>query len=439
MSEDLRYYFFDNEAEPDPPVSSEEGWKQMEQMLDLHMPEKRRRIIAYWPYAAAASLLIAFATFFFYTNHQSKQTELVNTTVQDHPGNDANEQAQTAATNNHKSTTPAEQSLTRQEPVSVSGSDIKYADQAYTNKSLGSPVYTSNTQHQQLTGSNTNNNNAAAKEELTLLAQSNTSAGIESGLSNNTSSENNSKANSPTTQNNNKNKTLPGLEDQSTPSLIKPKRENRTGTWNFAAGVGVNMATAGNTQALQPYPTVETKYNINNRLYLLAGIAPYAPTTSAASGVDKSTVVNDLARNVSRYDERTTYSRVNYLDIPLMAGVNLTKHLSLQGGVQLSYMLNSKSEKAYETYDLAYTMVDQSATMMVPIGPSFNTEPVIEKQTEVNVRKTDYRYVAGLQYTLKRTTIGLNYQQGLQPVLSGTNASSKKNNLVSLKVNFRLK
>lgn len=430
MSEDLRYYFFDNEAEPEPPVSSEEGWKQMEQLLDKHMPTKRRRIVAYWPYGVAASLLVAATIAMVYlksgNNHQPNTVARAQKTVSQQEQNSN----LTLQKENNQQTVEPENNISYSRLNNTS-------DNQYTLKSLGR-----NPSKNMIDYTATGVQQAIADNHQSIVTPGNaTNTTLPPATENATVNEGASTTNSVTasTANDNKSKkqVLPA-ENLPTPSLIKPARQHK-GDWNFSAGMGVNMAAAGNNQYLQPYPVAEAKYNISNRLFVSAGVAPYAPTTASASGVDKSTIVNDLARNVSHYDERTTYSRVNYLDVPLMAGVHITKNFSLQGGVQVSWMLNSKSQKTYETYDLMMNRVETTTTMQANIGPTFNPGAIVEKESEISVRKTDYRYVAGVQYSLKKATIGLQYQQGLQPVLYGANTSGKKNNLVSLKVNFRIK
>jgi uncharacterized protein (DUF927 family) len=64
MSEDLRYYFFDHEADEQPPISSEEGWKSMQQLLDKEMPvssKRRRRFVFSFVASIAGIILLATA------------------------------------------------------------------------------------------------------------------------------------------------------------------------------------------------------------------------------------------------------------------------------------------------------------------------------------------------------------------------------------------
>src|SRR5438552_13933213 len=59
MSEDLRYNFFDHEADEQPSISSEEGWKSMQQLLDKEMPvsSKRRRKYLFFIVASLAGII----------------------------------------------------------------------------------------------------------------------------------------------------------------------------------------------------------------------------------------------------------------------------------------------------------------------------------------------------------------------------------------------
>ena len=43
MSEDLRYYFLDGEHEDRPAIPADEGWNNMRQLLDKHLPQKNKK------------------------------------------------------------------------------------------------------------------------------------------------------------------------------------------------------------------------------------------------------------------------------------------------------------------------------------------------------------------------------------------------------------
>jgi len=197
--------------------------------------------------------------------------------------------------------------------------------------------------------------------------------------------------------------------------------------FNLLAGIGLN-AVVGPHQNLQPYPVAVARYNLNKRWYVAAGVAAYSPVASAISGVSKTVYVNDTVNNVQLYKETTTYNPLYYADIPVTAGIRISKKLAVQAGVQVSVLLNKRTNKTTASYGFrgtAATITPQPA--------------MVDRQTEtpIPLRNIDYRFVTGLRYTINKTVVGLDYQQALEPAGKGSGNSSNK--VIALSVVFKIK
>jgi hypothetical protein len=99
--------------------------------------------------------------------------------------------------------------------------------------------------------------------------------------------------------------------------------------WGLSAVLAINVVE-GKQQNLQPYPTAEVKYNLNFSFFIAAGLSLLSPKPGTVSGITKTVYVNDTVNNISLNNEVVSYDRLRYADIPLTAGVNVTKKLMFQ-------------------------------------------------------------------------------------------------------------
>ena len=215
--------------------------------------------------------------------------------------------------------------------------------------------------------------------------------------------------------------------------VSKPNEQMRPASlWQLNAGIGINADLHSN-QTLQPYPFAEAKLNINKRIYLAAGLAAWSPVSTTTTGISKTVYLNDTINNIRLYNEKTTFSRVRYADIPVSIGVNISKNFSVQTGLQISVLLNKKTKSDLEPYDY------QMNSVALPLrSPTYITAAPEQHDYDVQLRKIDYRFITGVKYQLKKTTVGLTYQHGLQTSGIG-NTSKNRNQVLALNVSFQIK
>jgi hypothetical protein len=71
------------------------------------------------------------------------------------------------------------------------------------------------------------------------------------------------------------------------------------------------------------------------------------------------------------------------------------------------------------------------------LQPNPSAAPVYNKNVEP--RKLDMRYVAGINYDMKKISLGLQYQAGVNSILKGDAVSNDKNKMITLKAAYRFK
>ncbi len=232
--------------------------------------------------------------------------------------------------------------------------------------------------------------------------------------------------------------TIPLLKDytdtDSTKVSIKVSNSHKKRTWNLSAGLSMN-GMIGQQQNFWPYPVVVLRYNVSNKYFLSLGLAAGSHVSTQNRAVKKTVYVNDLVNNVQFYNAVNHYHDVAYADIPLLAGINISKNISLQAGLQASVLLKAKSKIDIEPYDFQMRLASGASSGFL-IGTS---APVSETNYKVEERNLDYRFTSGIQYNINKLTINLMYQYSFNPVLIGDLTSGNKNQLVTFNVQFKIK
>lgn len=209
---------------------------------------------------------------------------------------------------------------------------------------------------------------------------------------------------------------------------------NQKRNWNLSAGLAMN-AVIGQQQNFRPYPTAAVRYNISNRFFLSAGLSIGSPVSGESRGVKKTVYINDLVNNIQYYNNVDHYYNFSYADMPVLAGVNISKKFSLQAGLQASVLLKAKTKSIIEQYDFQMRFAGGGSNGLM----TGTAATVSETEYRVAARKIDSRFTTGIQYNLNKVAINLMYQHSLQPVLTGDFTSRNKHQLVTLNMQVRIK
>ncbi len=388
MSEDLRYYFFNNEEDGNMPISADQGWDKMSALLNAHMPEKKSVVKRLFkPYLITLLFITACVMFSLPLTENDRKAYAEKTALAHH-----SDHTPSAAVNPSIASNKLKEFV--RSPLPQTSIDVhKAVQQLIQNNHATATTNTllhdgdSNSYRQPV-------NIEATKTTPIIIAKETATTAAE--------------------------------KPSSSPQKIKIKNK---GQWTLQAGAGLNISM-GKYQVPQPYPTFDLKYATGRRFYLSTGIAIFSPVaTSGISGIEKTVYVNDTLNNVSMYNEKIVYKRLHYIDLPVIAGWQLSEKLSIQAGVQFSRLISSKSSTASEPYDFNMNRVYADVGTLLPTAAA----PPVENN--IAIRKMDYRLLGGIEYNVnKKASIGLQYQQGLRPVLTGISAPDKRNSLITLKV-----
>jgi len=411
MSDELRYYFFDNEPDEHPSIPAEEGWKQMQHLLDTELPLPfKRKPRRYLFFITAALSGIIFLTTALPVRNYFEQRNMISF---DHKAN-SSKAANNIVTKqnqyvNKNTSIKANTFVPQQQLTNTSANKLQQSSLKTLNSdSTETSDYTIQ-KNIQTRGDNVNN----VQEEIVSASPSTDTAGSIVVIN---SSD----------------------KQKETASLNNKQKKSAKGTyksWQLNAGIASNISLSNTLHALQPYPFAELRYQFTPRFFAGASIALFSPVGSHANGIKKTVYVNDTSSDVSKYNEKLNYKRLTYADVALTAGIKPTKQLSVQGGVQFSRLLNTTTNTTLDPYDFNMNMIFVQDVRLLPTTPS--AAPIYNNKIEA--QKFDIRYLVGINYDLKKISIGLQYQAGIKPVLKGDAVSSDKNKLITLKAAYRFK
>lgn len=378
----------------EPLISAEDGWKQMQQLLDENLPLKLIKRNRFTQYLVASSILIMLMLPSLQLDENSLIKSSVSTTRNTLGKIDNKNQTAISLHNLNNATV--------QDLVFFNVASIK---KKRTNPSLRNDEnHIINIRAKTVSAVTVR----AIEEKTTTIIDYNPVKRIDSFTTRTIHSEN--------TQSDKKNRI----------SLQKK-------SWTFSAGVAANLPIANNAINVRPNPVFELKYNFTPRFYFSTGISPYTFVNNSTGAISKAVYLNDTVNNISMDKETTLYDHFHYLDIPVSLGVNVTKRIALQAGLQVSFLLNNKEKKVLEGYDFLMNRLTVPATLVMSLVPDATTE------YDVKVKNIDYRILAGIRYNLNKASLGLTYQQGLTSILTNSSGSSSKNNLVSLDLLVKIK
>lgn len=207
------------------------------------------------------------------------------------------------------------------------------------------------------------------------------------------------------------------------------KKANR---WSLFVGLGSNY-NINASQNYQPYPTAELLYHLTPDLFIAAGLDMYAPMVSNAKGINQKIYVNDLVNNIHYYNQVTTYSGLHYINVPVTAGVKLAKNVFLQSGVQASILAGKHINRFSESYDYQERL--NAAVTQPPIALT----AMPQQEYALTHQSVDYKLLAGLHYKTGKIIVGLTYQHGMRPLLTGDKVNSKPARSVALKILLKIK
>ena len=221
----------------------------------------------------------------------------------------------------------------------------------------------------------------------------------------------------------------PGQNSSTAISLQKKQQR-----WGLYAGIAINGSFNSSKQNLLPYPIAEFKYHINRRLFAKVGASVFSPVTAQVSGVDKTVNVNDSSNNILYYNEITNHTHLKYADFPLSIGWQLSKKWSVQTGIQLSVLMSKKTNKTSELLNYQLQNVARQYFVPTTFTAAANTQTY-----SVIVPKLDCRAITSVRYQFNRIEAGASWQYGLQKSNVQSPVSAGRNQMFSVHALFQLK
>jgi hypothetical protein len=183
--------------------------------------------------------------------------------------------------------------------------------------------------------------------------------------------------------------------------------------WGFEVGLGVNVpgslrkVNVDNHTKWEPgiFPIVYADYRLTRRLTLKSGIAAPSPVAYTKTPVTTTLrMATDTA--INQYGQTTTQQskigRLLYADVPVSLQWGILSCLSLEGGVQFSYLLSQQEDVSTQsTVPQGFTAYYAAPAM-----------PAVQYHAPA-VRKSDPRYLLGADFQWHRFSADLQYQGAL--------------------------
>lgn len=243
---------------------------------------------------------------------------------------------------------------------------------------------------------------------------------------------------------------------QAKPASIAPHKAP-VSHWGLEVGVGMNVpgsmrnVTVNGRKEFEPglYPALQADYRFNAKWSLSTGVAIPSPVSYAHSPTNEDLLINST--NVSTNNTTTSQSttktskigRLLYADIPLVVKWALLKHVSIEGGGQLSYLVHQQMETNTQSSASGYSSSNPSAYYYVANSLTPSTANVTYYFSHVpqgNVKKVDPRYVLGASYQLHRFSADVQYQGSLRQSATqyddSGNQINDRTSIVQLKVMY---
>lgn len=185
---------------------------------------------------------------------------------------------------------------------------------------------------------------------------------------------------------------------------------------------------------LPVFPSVSIALALNKTWSIATGLAVFAPgnfkhPVSPQEPVSYASAQGIIVRS------KESVQQVYYYKIPVMAKARITKHVSVQAGVDLA-LLQKVAVKREENYSNLVTANTTTDVYMVRAG-AVGSSPVGQSY---EVRRFDPRLTVGAQYEFGRFYAGVQYGQSLHSAVTYTNTPYQKsrNQLVNFTIGVNL-
>lgn len=413
-------------------ISADQGWQNMASLLDAEMPVKKRRL----PWAGILRFTMAACLLFAVL--KTSDNLLLQTNTTDKNGVAATETVtgETGAGDGSVASAQSSSSLSRPSLLvnnnPTNSTPVLYSHASTQNTQTGNKPPTG---HTVFSSAYKNDDFAVAANTGTNDETNKTGFldGPEAGNGNQQAAKDDNVLATP----GNAQKTVVVKDTDAlannTAAKDKPAdKKKKTSLFALYAGAQLQQGLqSGNSFTASPYAQVQ--YNLGKKWFASVGVGAFTGNGGAKAIEIEEKEINDFTNNIKTYATITSHTKMRYVDVPVEIGFKINKHLSVQAGVQTSFLVKKRQEVTYEISDFRMTSnasITPPATLGVPY-PQPAAEP----------RKTDFRYLAGVRYDVGRFTAKLQYQQGTKPIMavaSENEVRSTKAQTVNLQLLYRL-
>ena len=214
-------------------------------------------------------------------------------------------------------------------------------------------------------------------------------------------------------------------------TLFGAQAQPKWGTWSVVPHVGVSFANLTNEAIYAPYSGTshsqtrigfsggaDVYYQLTDKLALSGGVA------YTQAGCNFKDIPADLsARSGTVFHD--SYFNLDYVDVPLLAHVYVSKGLAFSVGCQPSFLTKATAHAEMQDYE-----TDGKG------GIKYDKTEVSEGDIKTSFKKTAFAIPVGISYEYENVMLTARYNIGLSKVYNH-DLSDSKNKIITVSVGYK--
>lgn len=169
------------------------------------------------------------------------------------------------------------------------------------------------------------------------------------------------------------------------------------------------------------YPSVTASVHVNKNISFTTGISVMAPgSLNGQVKSEASTPVNngDVATSMAVVD-RDVVRQAYYMQVPVTMDVAVRRNLAISSGAGFAFLQKALVQREARTTDAGNNeFVPRTARPAITttlLNKQEATEPATSASRLYNIKRSERRFLLNIQYQLKNFTFGLQYSRALSP------------------------
>jgi hypothetical protein len=224
------------------------------------------------------------------------------------------------------------------------------------------------------------------------------------------------------------------------PSPAKRNKEMKKGVIGFDIGAYYNI---GNPLPSGIYPIANVNVLITKKSTISLGIGLSSNVSVRNFSPKEFIILNDTANLAQFSVTRNEVKKFTYIDLPVSFKYKISERWAAYAGAQISFLQNFSREPDHKIYDFQTELSKVIAPQFVSGPTGVGLRPLLTYAEKYTIKKTNWRFIAGINYQIKDAGLKLQYQRSFTSNydlfdFGGIN-SRKKLSLFTVGVYYRIR